>query len=94
MSDLSKRKPCEFPFEIRGRIEIVRPVDSCSGKCESCAWNPAEQKRRLAQGEFRTGKIVCIYTYADEKDKKGTPVYYTGLRSLHFPPRFRKEKKK
>ena len=92
MSNSTNQKPCEFPYMIRGKIEIVRPIDSCRGNCESCGWNPAEQKRRLKQGQIRPGETVCILTFSDEHDKQGTPAYYVGLRSLHFPPRFRKEK--
>ena len=92
MSNSTNRKPCEFPYMIRGKIEIVRPIDSCRGNCESCGWNPAEQKRRLEQGAIRTGPAIIIRVYAAESDKRGKRTICRGLRSLMFPPKYSKGK--
>ena len=92
MNDTEKKFPCEFEFKVRGKLEMVRPIDNCSCRCETCGFNPEEQKRRLKQGQLRSGPVVTILSFSSPEDKEGKPFYYVGLRSLHFPPRFRKEK--
>ena len=40
--------------ESKNGWRATPPAVDCSFWCDSCGWNPEEQKRRLDQGEFVT----------------------------------------
>ena len=86
MSDV-KKDPCLFVFRNeRGKEELVKPVKKCDSNCRYCGFNPEEQKRRLEKGHFIRDGIAVILHYSDERDDKGTPLVYSGLKQLVFPP--------
>lgn len=39
-------------IDTRGKEKTYTAAVDCNKNCESCAWNPAEQKRRFATGEM------------------------------------------
>ena len=93
MKQIRHPKPCEYIVSKEdGTEKIVRPAVDCDRNCDTCGWNPAEQKRRLEQGAIRTGPAIVIRVYAAESDKRGKRTICRGLRSLMFPPKYSKGK--
>lgn len=44
-------------IDTHGKEKTYTAAVDCNKNCESCAWNPAEQKRR-----FATGKMMPVHT--------------------------------
>ena len=49
---------------------IFCPGVMCNGACESCGFNPFEQKRRLKQGHFERGYVRHVL-----HNENGKPVH-------------------
>ncbi len=47
----------EFTIDALGHSKKRLAPVRCDKRCETCGWNPAEQKRRL-----ETGKFLPVYT--------------------------------
>ena len=62
--------PCWFQAkDAEGNIVTAYPPISCNRNCDSCGWNPKEQKRRIETGQFvnlnirkiaETGEFVAL----------------------------------
>ena len=56
-------KPCNYQSvdTQTGKVKTVAPPVNCYECCDRCGWNPAELKRRLKSGMWRTAETRLNY---------------------------------
>lgn len=72
----------KFTIDKMGKMQKHLAPVSCDHKCDSCGWNPDEQKRRLETGEFKP-----VHTRRGWDDETGNVIEVTlpeGTRQLVF----------
>ena len=79
------KAPCRFTYSGEKTMNDSYPDVNCSYNCESCGWNPEEQKRRLKKGHFE--KRIKTLELHDDAFKEVVATVTEEVNTFIFPRR-------